>query len=309
MVERELVSDMLSKYDLEKNEIKNKYKKRQICSLVMTVVSVILILVGNLVDEYVGVFIFVSLIVFIISCKLAKSAKNNYRESLGNVWYRFSNKEFAQLIAHSLDNGKCSVGVEDETFNSLATVFNTRTFGAVGCDYKGERITVVNYYAYSIEEDSYTGTSYNRRWFDGVAVMKSIKKKVESEIVIAPYQFADASHLNKVSMDNSKFNKIFNVCTQDNKDAYISLTPEVMECLMELTDKFAVSAILVKENKVYVFFDYEKMIFDIQDEKLRKVKGYKKALKYMTVDFTIQNIAKFNEKYFRIVDSVKKINV
>lgn len=311
LIDKEIIADILSKYDLEKNDLKKKYIIKRLCSLAMAIASIILVIVGNNYGEYFGIFFLVSVILFVIACKLAKSFKFNYRYDLESVWKKFIKDDFIYLITSSLEGGEYGFSVNDETFNSLDTGdrINTLTHGAVSSIYNNERITVANYYAYSTKEDKNTGMTYDYYHFDGIAVMKDIKKKVESEIVIAPTYLSGLISFNKISMDNSKFNKNFKTYTHDNKDAYILLTPEVMETILDIIDDFEITAIVIKNDRLYVFIEREKLIFGMQNKKLQKTKDYKKALKYMTVDHTVQNLSDFMTKYIKIIDSVNKIKV
>lgn len=311
LIDKEIISDILSKYDLEKNALKKKYIIKRLCSLAMAIASIILVIVGNNYGEYFGIFFLVSVILFVIACKLAKSFKYNYRYDLESVWKKFIKDDFIYLITSSLEGGEYGFRVNDETFNSLDTGdrINTLTHGAVSSIYNNERITVANYYAYSTKEDKNTGMTYDYYHFDGIAVMKDIKKKVESEIVIAPTYLSGLINFNKISMDNSKFNKNFKTYTHDNKDAYISLTPEVMETILDIINDFEITAIVIKNDRLYVFIEREKLIFGMQNKKLQKTKDYKKALKYMTVEHTIQNLSDFMTKYIKIIDSINKIKV
>lgn len=311
LIDKEIIADILSKYDLEKHELKKKYIIKRLCLLAMAIISVILVIIGNNHSEYFAFFILVAVILFIIACKVAKSTKFNYRYDLASVWENFMKNEFSSLIATSLEGGQFGFGVSDDTFNYLDTGddVNTLTHGAVSSIYNNERITVTNYQAYGTKEDKQTGIPYHYELFNGIAVMKDIKKTVESEIVITPTWLSGLIGFNKISMDNSRFNKQFKIYTHSDMDAYISLTPAVMETMLDVIKEYDIKAFVIKNDRIYVFIDREKLIFDMQNERRQKTKDYKKALKYMTVEHTYQNLSDFITKYMKIIDSVNKINV
>ncbi len=311
LIDKGLIADMLSKYDKEKQNLKKKYIIKRLISLIMTITGMVLVIVGSGFGEYLPIFIVVAVILCIIAFKIAKSSKSDYRDELASIWANFIKDEFIDMIVNSLEGGEYGSGVDDSTFNYLKTGSDITTFthGALGSTYNDERIVVANYYGYGTRVDKRTGMISNYDVFDGIAVIKETKKEIESEIVITPDWLRGLMEFDKTSMDNSNFNKQFKTYTRNKMDAYISLTPAVMESMLDLTKDFKVTAIVIKEGGIYVFIDKEKLIFDMQKERLKKTEDYKKALKYMTVEHVYQNLSDFVTKYIKIVDSINKIKV
>ena len=311
LIDKGIIADVLSQYDLEKKKLKKKYIIKRLCSLLMAIISVVLVIVGNDYGEYFVAFILAAVILFIIAYKLAKSSKFDYRSDLASVWNDFIRDGFVPLITNSLEDGEYGFRVNDDTFNSLKTgeEVHTITHGAISSIYNNERIITANYYAYYTKEDKQTGMTYDIKTFDGIVVMKDIKKMVESEIVVTPTYLSGLFKLNEINMDNSRFNKKFKTYTEDKKEAYISLTPAIMENILDVIKEYDIKAFVIKNGRLYVFIDHKKLIFDMQNERRQKTKEYKKALKYMTVEHTVQNLSDFMTKYIKIIDSINKINV
>ena len=148
LIDKEIIADMLSKYDKEKQELKKKYNIKRLIALIMTITSTVLVFVGIEFGEYIAIFIVVAIILCIIAFKIAKSSKSDYRYNLASIWSNFIKDEFIDMIVNSLEGGEYGSGVDDDTFNCLQTGSEITTFthGALGSTYNDERIVVANYY-------------------------------------------------------------------------------------------------------------------------------------------------------------------
>lgn len=311
LINKEVIADNLLKYDTKKRSLKKNYIIKNICSIALAIISILLVIVGNEYGNYFLIFVLSAVVLFIIACKLAKSFKYNYRYELAGVWKDFIRDDFITMIKNLLEGGQYGFGVNDDTFNCLETGkdVNAHTHGVVSSIYNSERITVANYRAYTTKIDKYTDLPYDDEHFNGIVVMKDIKKNIESEIVITSTYLEGLLDFSRISMDNSRFNKQFSTYTLNNMDAYIALTPAIMEAMLDVVNDFKVTAIVIKNKRLYVFINEEKLIFNMQKERQQRTKEYKKALKYMTVEHTYQNLSDFMTKYLKIIDSINKIKI
>lgn len=111
----------------------------------------------------------------------------------------------------------------------------------------------------------------NKTLFDGIITEFKLKKSYEN-ILIYTNDISIAEFKERIKTEDEKFNKKFNISSDSKQDAFLFLTPDMMEKINYLVDEIISfsSFLLINDNKLYIGQNYASDLFE-PNMKMKKI--------------------------------------
>lgn len=103
----------------------------------------------------------------------------------------------------------------------------------------------------------------SRTLFNGIITEFKLKKSYEN-ILIYTNDISIAEFKERIKTEDEKFNKKFNISSDSKQDAFLFLTPDMMEKINYLVDEIISfsSFLLINDNKLYIGQNYASDLFE-----------------------------------------------
>ncbi|WP_281085781.1 DUF3137 domain-containing protein [Eubacterium ruminantium] len=262
----------------EKLEILEKARKKSNLTTIVSILAVLALFVGSFffagiqresTSSVVTVFpflFFIVCIILLIPNKNSISNKRRFKALYKKIFVNDVLQENFQNLYYAWDEGFGAGAVQSFGLCRLGNIFRSEDY--ICGTYKGVRFETADVL---VQQHTNSGKSSSTvTYFKGRMFAIDIPKNVQALIKVIPKGYlykAGVSNSTKIETENVSFNNMFNIHSSDAHYAFYVLTPDYMERIMYLKQKYNGIMLTIVGNKIFAGIQTQRDSFDANMQK------------------------------------------
>lgn len=251
---------MSEKYEIEKL---NSIRIKCVVSSIILIIGIGLVILGRMMEQSEReqscflLIMVIAIILIILGVKFNTKYSKEFKKIYKEIFVEGTLKENFNNVYYDPTRGFSEMAVRGFDLNMMGNRFRSEDY--IRASFKGINFETSD--VYIAQHTSSGKSSHTTVYFEGRMIILDFPEKYVNSVRVYSKAFAyrqgrlSGLVSNKVAMESVDFNKIFDVLTLNDHDAFYLLTPQLMERFQVLQRRYGSIAFHIRGNKLIIAFN------------------------------------------------------